>query len=233
MRAEERGLDSVAQRLRECGAAAVRRPALSLFRGEPASVQIKVAERTVAFNTHSNNSFMSVRSANRCPRGSKGYFELEILEIEKLSRQRYGFATGAFEHVFGASDKGLGDDNQSWIVNGMAQVATHKADAKEYKCDKWKDGDVIGLACDLDAMQMLVSVNGSFAAPNGVVFELAPDSVRDGLFAAFTGQRGRVRYNLGEVPFKYAPPSPEFVAFSEFPDVMPADEDVRIDVAST
>ena len=82
-------------------------------------------------------------------------------------------------------------------------------------------------------MQMLVSVNGSFAAPNGVVFELAPDSVRDGLYAAFSGSIGKVRYNLGEVSFKYAPPSPEFVAFSEFPDVMPADEDVRIDVAST
>jgi len=214
--AEERELRSVAQKMRECGAAAVRRPALSLFRGLPAQVHIKVAERTVAFNTHSNNSLMTVRSANRCPRGRKGYFELEILEIEEISRQRYGFATAAFEHVFGPSDKGLGDDNQSWIVNGMAQIAKHSADDKKYKCDKWKVGDVIGLACDLNTMQMYVSVNGTFAAPNGVVFELDPDAVHDGLFAAFTGKSGKVRYNLGEAPFKHAPPAADYQAFAAF-----------------
>ncbi len=40
---------------------------------------------------------------------------------------------------------------------------------------------------------MHVSLNGSFAAPNGVVFELAPDAVGDGLFAAFSGKTGKVR----------------------------------------
>jgi hypothetical protein len=30
-------------------------------------------------------------------------------------------------------------------------------------CNKWKNGDVIGLACDLDAMRMHVSLNGSEA----------------------------------------------------------------------
>ena len=214
--AEEHGLRSVAQRLRECGAAAVRRPALSLFRGDPAKVQIKVAERTVAFVTHSTDSIMCVRSANRCPRGRKGYFELEILEIEERSRQRYGFATAAFVHVFGASDKGLGDDNQSWVVNGMAQVASHNADDKEYKCDRWKVGDVIGLACDLTSMQMHVSVNGSFVAPNGVVFELNPDSAGDSLFAAFSGSSGKVRYNFGEAPFQHAPPAADYQAFAAF-----------------
>ena len=79
-------------------------------------------------------------------------------------------------------------------------------------------------------MQMHVSHNGSFAAPNGVVFELAADAVGDGLFAAFSGRTGKVRFNLGGVIFKYAPPSSDFVAFSKFADEMKADEDVRIDV---
>jgi hypothetical protein len=117
--------------------------------------------------------------------------------------------------VLAASDKGLGDNNQSWAVNGMAQVAMHNTE-KEYKCDKWKNGDVIGLACDLDAMQMHVSVNGSFAAPNGVVFELAPDAVRDGLFAALTGSFGKVRFNLGESAFRHAPPAVDFQAYAAF-----------------
>jgi len=84
-----------------------------------------------------------------------------------------------------------------------------------YECT-WKQEDVIGLACDLDAMRVHVSVNGSFAAPNGVVFELAPEAVRDGLFAAITGHAGKVRCNLGEAAFKHAPPSADFTAFVHF-----------------
>jgi len=52
-------------------------------------------------------------------------------------------------------------------------------------------------------MQIHVSLNGSFAAPHGVVFVLAPDSVGDGLFAAFSCYSGKVSYNLGEVAFRH------------------------------
>ena len=106
------------------------------------------------------------------------------------------------------------DDAHSWAVDGTRQRKWHN-DGETYACT-WQAGDVIGLACDLDAMRMHVSVNGSFAAPNGVVFELAPDAVRDGLFAAFSGHTGKVRYNFGEVPFQYAPPSADYQAFASF-----------------
>ena len=74
----------------------------------------------------------------------------------------------------------------------------------------------MGLACDLDGMQVLVSVNGSFAPPNSLVFELAAHDVHGGLFAAFSARSGELRYNLGQAPFKYAAPSSEFVGFSAF-----------------
>ena len=118
--AEERGLGSVAQKLRECGAAAVRRPALALFRGECGAVQIKVAERTVAFA----HSFVTVRSAQRCPLGGKGYYELEILELDDKCPQ-YGFAAPAFARVLGASGEGVGDDEHSWAVDGARQRKWH------------------------------------------------------------------------------------------------------------
>ena len=207
--AEERGLRSVAQRLLECGAAAVRRPALSLFRGEPVKVQIQVAERTVAFV----NSFVTVRSAQRCPRGGKGYYELEILDRDHECPQ-YGFAAPVFERVLEASGEGVGDNEHSWAVDGARQLKWHNGE-EIYPCT-WKVGDVIGLACDLNTMQMYVSVNGSFAAPNGVVFELDSDAAGDGLFAAFTGVSGKVRYNLGEAPFKHAPPAADYQAFAAF-----------------
>jgi solute carrier family 25 (adenine nucleotide translocator) protein 4/5/6/31 len=197
-------------------------PALSLFRGEAGIVQVDVEAQTVAFT----GSFATVRSAQRCPLGGKGYYELEILEID--AAPQYGFAAPTFLRVPGASNNGVGDDAHSWAVDGARQRKWHHA-GEPYECT-WQTGDVIGLACDLDKMQMHVSLNGSFAAPHGVVFELNPDAVGEGLFAAFSGSRGNVRFNLGEEssglrPLKHAPPAANFKAFAEFPIVV-ADADV-------
>ena len=60
--------------------------------------------------------------------------------------------------------------------------------------------------------QILVSVNGSFEAPNGVVFEL-PGGFEGEMFAGISGETGRVRYNLGDTPFAHAPPAADFEAF--------------------
>jgi len=57
----------------------------------------------------------------------------------------------------------------SWAVDGQNKLTNHKGKTGEYKCDQWQNGDIIGLACDLDKMQMHVSLNGSFAAPQLVV----------------------------------------------------------------
>jgi hypothetical protein len=111
----------------------------------------------------------------------------------------------------------VGDDEHSWAVDGgYYQRAMHNGESKAYEWCEWKTGDVVGLACDLGGMKGLVSVNGSFAPPNGLVFELAPHAVHGGLFAAFSGRDGELRYNLGQAPFKYAAPSSEFVGFSQF-----------------
>ena len=95
--------------------------------------------------------------------------------------------------MLGASGTGLCDDAASGMVNGMAHAVMHYRE-----------------------QQMLVSVNGSFDAPNGRVFDLAPDAVGDGLFAAFSGGEGKVCNSLGETPFKHAPPSADYVTFSAF-----------------
>ena len=36
----------------------------------------------------------------------------------------------------------------------------------------------------------------------------------DGLFAAFSGKSGKVRFNLGEARFKHAPPASDFQAYA-------------------
>jgi len=209
MWAEEWGLSSVVQMLREGGAARVSRPPLALFRGMGETVQLDVTEQTVAFS----NNRATLRSTQRCPLGAKGYYELEILGYDNYPQ--YGFAAAAFARVLGASNIEVGDDALSWAVDGENRCTMHNNEQGEYAC-KWKTGDVVGLACDLESMQLHVSVNGSFAAPNGVVFALDPDTVRDGLFAAFTGIQGKLRYNLGAAPFTHAAPSADYKGFVEF-----------------
>ncbi len=201
--------------------------------GENDEVEVDVKERTVAFT----GSFATVRSAQRCPRGAKGYYELEILDPDNEAPQ-YGFAATSFER-----EDGSGED--SWVVDGARQRKWYKSNESyllcfgektvkidkdkfvdgfkqmisdfdedldgsaqqllemirmhnSYKCT-WKKDDVIGFACDLQAMCIHVSVNGKFEEPNGVVFpQLDRVAVGDGLFAALSGLDGRVRFNLGE-----------------------------------
>ena len=100
------------------------------------------------------------------------------------------------------------------FVNGMISLLKPDDDCS-YECS-WKKGDVIGLACDLENNQIHVSVNGNFDTPNGVVFKLSSEDVNQGLFAAFTGVSGKVRYNLGQISFKHAPPSSEYKGFILF-----------------
>jgi hypothetical protein len=208
--AESRGMHDVAQSLRDSGATACRRPALALCRGEADAVDVDMKEQTVAFS----GSSATLRSAERCRPGKRKYWEIEVLAIKSNSRLRCG-ATASLGSMFSASDTGLGDDPQSWAVNGLAQVSMHNCQKQDYKCVPWKKGDVIGIACDLVQMQMHVSLNGRFAAPDGAVFELDSETVGEGLFAAFSGQKGMVRFNLGGASFKFAPPSDDFAAFDD------------------
>jgi hypothetical protein len=206
-------------KLHECGVTVASRPELLFWRGESTSALRRfelnsIVTRAVPFGKVSDGTCITMRSRQRCPMGSKGYYELEILERDGWLPQ-YGFASASFQSVRGASGGGVGDDEHSWAVDGKNQRAYHKGQRKAYAC-KWKTGDVVGLACDLDGMQVLLSVNGSFAPPNGLVFELAPHAVHGGLFAAFSGSFGELRYNLGQAPFKYAAPSSEYVGFSRF-----------------
>jgi hypothetical protein len=206
------GDDSAASELLEQARRRVLEPShapLALFRGLPWAVKLDPDSGVVEFSASS-----TLRSTHSCTPGFKGYYEVEILGLEM--KPQYGFATAAFERMRGATDDGVGDDAHSWAVDGARQLKWHNG-TEAWECI-WQDGDVIGLACDLDAMQIHVSRNGSFAAPLGVVFSLSPDAVGDGLFAAFTGRSGKVRYNLGEAPFRHAPPAADFQAFVEFED---------------
>ena len=127
-------------------------------------------------------------------------------------------------------EKGVGDDGQSWGVDGARICKWHRGDHVPFGC-VWRKGDVIGLACELPSAaggrgRILVSVNGNFSPPNGAAFDLPPGL--DGLHPAFSCHLGAVRCNLGgdpARPLRHAPPAPDFMpmaAFSSPPSPPPA-----------
>ena len=179
---------------------------IELYRGETPDVDCDVNTRTVQFVGF--DRFDTMKSAARCGRGQRGYYEIEILDM--VENPQFGFASEDFERRENPHNDGQVDDDPFWAVDGERQKKWHPGPKHkiDYAC-KWKTGDVIGLACDLVKQQILVSVNGSYETPNGVVFELA-ESVGE-LFAAFTAKRGKIRYNFGGASFKFKPPWPDTI----------------------
>ena len=224
---------------------------LLAFRGLPCVVRISQDELEF-------RDFCSLRSKQCCRLGERGYFEVEILEPE-IHSCPVGFASAAYVERRVVPDSalslegslkgcpiflfmqgsglrhthcGIGDDDSSWAVDGIRQLKYHQWPTAYTFA--WKAGDVLGLACDLQEMQIKVSVNGSFSQPNGLVFELGPGDVlkcKRGLFAAITGTRGKVRCNLGGRPFRHAAPAADYRAFSELQVYTSADADPATDAS--
>jgi len=196
------------------------------FRGDEWAVTLKAVSGVcnVLFR-----QFASVRASGfMCPSGSAAYYELQVLRVGGLLQ--WGFCSEAFERTDTQTDTGVGDDASSWAVDGDRQLLWHNG-MHPFGGRRWQEGDVIGLACDLRAGShaptseqgcnneevggcIWVSLNGDFSPPHGLVFHLE-QGIR-GLYAAFTSRSGAVGCNLGEAPFKHAPPGEGFKPMCSF-----------------
>jgi hypothetical protein len=152
------------------------------------------------------------------------YFEVQVIKIQSQALQ-FGFCSDGFEPREYADGEGAGDDGWSWGVCGLRQEKWHARSSSDFG-SAWCVGDVIGFALDMrtagDAA-MSVSVNGSFASPNGLAF-----SGIDALFLspALSGN-GMHRVNFGDRPFVHAPPGPEFTSVHEFGQLPKVDGQVE------
>ncbi len=134
-----------------------------------------------------------------------GCFYWEVDVVDNVSAVQFGVCTAGFEAREHPAGEGVGDDACSWAADGVRLRKWHKGDDGAYG-SAWAVGDVIGFAVDTrtaGAAVLSVSVNGSFAAPNGPAFT-AIDALY--LSPALSGSGGRFRLNLGDRPFAHAPP---------------------------
>ena len=195
---------------------------LKQFRGARGEVHVGADGMTV-FHT----GMASVRGGCLCPAGAKGYYELQVL-IEP-SFPQWGFCSTEWARAEEHINKGVGDDKESWGVDGDRVRKWHCGDQGPFG-RAWSKGDVIGLACELPPVtcsggsggRILVSVNGDFSPPNGAAFDLPPGLT--GLLPAFSCFCGAVRCNLGgdpARPLRHAPPAADFQPMAAFPPPAP------------
>jgi hypothetical protein len=163
-------------------------------------------------------AYSTVRAGRAvCPWGGLGYYEVEVLNPG--SAMQFGFCSLQWPANKGYTGNGVGDDGPSWGVDGDRAIKFHEGRKGSFG-GRWREGDVVGLACDLRADggcggRMLVSLNGDFAPPYGAAFDLPATGLEDGLCPALTGSTGLFRCNLGAgQPFRHPPPSPEYRAMA-------------------
>jgi hypothetical protein len=137
----------------------------------------------------------------------KFYYELDIKHIQGIAQ--FGWATEGFESSTRRTGKGVGDNAFSWAFDGVRVSKWGDGSSSAFGVE-WKEGDVLGLACDMVNKTVSFSVNGSFEPPLGIAFEKI---VADSIAPAFTAERGfKVVANFGHLSFKHAPPDESYVS---------------------
>jgi hypothetical protein len=163
-----------------------------------------LARGSVAFG-----AFSTVRAGGAvCAWGGLGYYEVEVLHPG--SATQFGFSSPEWPREAEDPGLGVGDDGLSWGVDGSRVLRWHEGQSGPFG-GPWRAGDVVGLACDLRAGRMLVSLNGDFAPPHGAAFALPAAGLERGLCPALSASSGLFRCNLGGGgTFRHSPPSPEY-----------------------
>lgn len=160
-----------------------------------------------------------------CPSGVCAYYEITI-RTPGLWPQ-FGLCSAEFVTRFRqqkahlAANEGVGDTDDSWAVDGVRHKKWNGSNSPWNV--SWRQGDVIGIACNMRLRQMIVSLNGDYTPPNGIVFEL-PQTAHVVYPALFTSAEGHLRANVGHEPFKYAFPDQEYMPFASL-----AQADVFVD----
>jgi hypothetical protein len=162
-------------------------------------------------NSVSFDRFETVGAPHAAITSGKVYYELEVRCVGRGTQ--FGWASTAFDiSIHDYCGIGVGDDATSWGVDGSRRKKWHSGSTNWG--DTWADGDTVGCAADLEAGQLRFSRNGSWAAPNGLAFEGVQPT--GGLYPALSASKATVVVcNLGENPWKFAPPDESYVSVSE------------------
>ncbi|XP_055299379.1 RING finger and SPRY domain-containing protein 1-like [Sitodiplosis mosellana] len=106
---------------------------------------------------------------------------------------------------------GIGDDPYSIAFDGCRRLIWHNAKSLPHDLPSWQGGSVLGCLLDLDAHEVIFSLNGV----EGGVLKQVFGSAKDGFFAAASCMSfQQCRFNFGSEPFKFPPKSRAFDSFN-------------------
>ena len=133
----------------------------------------------------------------------KIYYEVALIHVGICPQ--IGWATSGFTPGGG---KGVGDDAVSWGADGARVLLWHKGLVASLVGSRawsirWKDGDIIGCAADLELGQLWFGRNGVWS----LAFEGCSSKWTEGLYPAVSGQR--MTFAINSTP-QFPGPSPEF-----------------------
>jgi len=180
-------------------------PIVKRIRGEPGTCRHDVAKRQLTFNT-----FVTVGVPELLITSGTAYYELCITRGRGVPQ--FGFALEEFEIQNCATGDGVGDDDKSWGLDGRRHCKWHKGNST-WNTSGWSDGDVLGLAVNVDLGKIAIAKNGSWTDTGGgcgVVFE--DEKIKSGVYPSLTGGGLEISYNFdGKThgPFKHGPPPSE------------------------
>lgn len=116
-----------------------------------------------------------------------------------------GWADESFTAV-ADEGKGCGDDQHSWAYDGMRGLKWHNNKKKQYG-RRWKAGDVISMAVNLEDGEVSFGLNGDWEGEMGCAFSRV--TFEGAVYPCLSLMRGeRVQINLGTEtnPFVHIPP---------------------------
>ena len=123
----------------------------------------------------------------------KWYYEITILADCFVTQ--FGWALSGFDPT---SDDGCGDHDSSYACDGDRGLLWGPGAERRFFPDaRWKVGDVVGCALDLDCREIRFSVNGVYDGEEPSFCDIVDVSDAAGYFPALTMCAGQVSVNFG------------------------------------
>ncbi len=180
-----------------------------LIRGEEGRSRIALGHDHIKLLFHTNFLDSYGIPEGRPITKGKVFYELEILSNLRTARGlKVGWADSTFDSTMtsplGTSNqstlKVVGDEPSCWVVDGHLSKKHHNSVMEPFKLDVldilaqgWKEGDVIGVAADLDNFVFHIGKNGSFK----VVYHMDGFRPIGGIFPIISGDCGVINIRLG------------------------------------
>ena len=155
-------------------------------------------------------SFESVRCTFHVNSGA-WYYEVLILTDGVM---QIGWATKQSKFL-NHEGYGIGDDQYSIAYDGCRNLIWYGAKSIPHTNPPWTAGDIVGCFIDLDAREVIFSLNGRALEPFRKLF--SHTSTNDNYFAAASFMSYQhCRFNFGSIPFSYPPKqNSSFRAFND------------------